>query len=469
MTYSAVLGVFLLITALILNITARNSLKKTIISNLYTESATIEELYRDRIADSLAEDGGKDGTERPKEHIKSWFHDIKKLSDIGFSSDIALVLRTDDKKYGIFTPGESQSELDFQTAEPEELQRWLRDESVFFSITGGNTSYYAVSRPLSDNAGGRGRRAWIITYTPVYELNHLVKNMNLKAAYAIAAGLLAAALLSWYLSNSISRPIKTLKAHAERIASRDFKSRADIRTEDEIESLGQAMNKIAGDLNDYDLSQRRFLQNVSHELKTPVMSIMGYAEAMRDGVIDNNEKALDVMIGECRRLQRLVNEVLYLSKLETVEEFYSFQCEKLNGVIGEARDKMQTLMDKAGIGLALDLDKDCAVNMDRDKLLQAVLNLLSNALRYAKSRIVIETRLDDKNVSISIWDDGPGMDANEPEHVFERFYKGKKGNSGLGMTITKAIVEKHKGTITASNKPGAGALFMIVLPVRDEK
>ena len=84
MTYSAVLGVFLLITALILNITARNSLKKTIISNLYTESATIEELYREQVADSFAEGGGRDGTERPKEHIKSWFHDIKKLSNIGF-------------------------------------------------------------------------------------------------------------------------------------------------------------------------------------------------------------------------------------------------------------------------------------------------------------------------------------------------------------------------------------------------
>lgn len=465
MTYSVVLAVFLIITVLLLNITARKSLENTLVSNLYTESAIIEELYREQVTFSLDEKNNTNDIKDTRNLVKLWFTDIKRLANIGFASNIALILRTDDARFGVFTPGETQNEVNFRSIIAEDLSTKLENQPHFFSITGGPTSYFAVSRPLSENnVEAPSLRAWIIAYSPIYELNRLIRDMNLKAAYAIVIALVVSALLSYYLSLTISKPIKSLKYHAERIASRDFKSRVNITTGDEIESLGQAMNKIAGDLNDYEFSQRRFLQNVSHELKTPVMSIMGYAEGIRDGVIENKEKALNVMIGECERLERLVSEVLYLSKLETVEEFYSFKSEKLNEVLEETRDKMQNIMDMAGITLEVRLDHNCIMEMDRDKLIQAVLNLLSNAARYAKSSIVLETRLMNREVFIIVSDDGHGMDELELTQVFERFYKGKKGNTGLGMTITKAIVEKHKGSITAANRPEGGAFFTIILP-----
>ncbi len=465
MTYSAVLGVFLIITVFLLNITARNYLENTIVKNLHTESAIIEELYRERVTISLDKDESYNVKEM-KRLIKSWFSDVKKLSGIGFASHIALVIRTDDTRYGIFTPGESQIEVNFRAISPDELHTKLQDQPFFFRITGDETPYFSVSRPLFQGNGATpALKAWIIAYTPVYELNRLVRDMNFKAAYAIGIALLVAAFLSYYLSTNISKPIKALKNHAERIAARHFNARVKINTGDEIESLGQAMNKIAGDLSDYDIAQKRFLQNVTHELKTPIMSIMGYAEGLRDGVIDNDEKALNVIIGECERLHRLVNEVLYLSKLETVEEFYSFKNEKLNEVLEEARDKVQSLVDSAGLNLTLELDANYWVNMDRDKILQALLNLLSNAVRYAKSSIVIETHGVQQGVAIMVRDDGPGMNEGELVQVFDRFYKGKKGSTGLGMTITKAIVEKHLGSITASSCPDGGALFAIILPL----
>lgn len=466
LTYSAVLGVFLIITVLLLNITARRYMENTITKNLYTESAIIEELYRERVTASLDKNGGDKNIKETKNLIKLWFSDIKKLADIGFASSIALILKTDDAQFGIFTSGDTQNEIDFRSISVDDLEIKLENNPYFFIIKGGATSFFAVSRPLSQsNTENPTLRAWIIAYSPFSELNRLVRDMNLKAAYAIGIALLVAAFFSWRLSINITKPIKTLKNYAETLASRDFKARVNINTGDEIEVLGQAMNKIAGDLNEYGRSQQRFLQNVTHELKTPVMSIMGYAEGIRDGVIEYKEKALDVMIGECERLQRLVNEVLYLSKLETVEEFYSFKSEKLNEVVEEIRDKVQNIMDTAGVTLQLKPDQDCSVDMDKDKLTQALLNLLTNAVRYAKSNITVETHSAGQNVKIMVWNDGPSMSEQELELVFERFYKGKKGNTGLGLTITKAIVEKHKGSIAVSNRPEGGVQFEVILPI----
>lgn len=466
MTYSAVLGVFLIITVLLLNITARSSLEKTLVKNLYTESAIIEQLYRNEVKISSDAGNASGRINKMKTRIKAWFSDIKKLADIGFASNIALIIRTDDSKLGVFTPGETLNEVNFKSIQPEDLLTQLKDQPHLFRITGGETPYFSVSRPLYDNNDSTfGLKAWIIAYSPVEELNRLVRDMNINGAFAIGTALLVAAFLSWYLSINISKPIKTLKKHAERIASRDFKARVNITTGDEIQSLGQAMNKIAGDLSDYHLSQKRFLQNVSHELKTPIMSIMGYAEGLQDGVVEDKDKALSVIISECERLQRMVSEVLYLSKLETVEEFYSFKGEKLNEVLKAAQEKVQAFVGTAGISLNLKLDEDCSIEMDRDKLMQAVLNLITNAVRYAKSFIVLETRLTKDLAHIMVWDDGPGMDETELSQVFERFYKGKKGNTGLGMTITKAIVEKHGGTIEAKNRPEGGAEFSLTLPV----
>jgi signal transduction histidine kinase len=104
--------------------------------------------------------------------------------------------------------------------------------------------------------------------------------------------------------------------------------------------------------------------------------------------------------------------------------------------------------------------------MDRDKLTQAFINLFSNAVRYAKSEIVVEARVENDNVNITVKDDGPGINEKDLAQVFERFYKAEKGNTGLGLTITKAIIEKHRGIITATNRPEGGAVFEVVLPVK---
>ena len=464
MTYSAVLGAFLIITVLLLNITARKSLEKTIINNLNTESAIIEELYREQIITISNTKNKNHSVDNMRDSIKAWFSNIEGLAKIGFASDIALVIKTYNNRFGVFTLGETPNEVDFKEISTDNLSKSLKAEPFFFNISGSRTAYFAVSRPITDS-NNSSFKAWIIAYTSVSDINKLVRDMNLQGAFALGIALIVAAFLSYYLSLNISKPIKILKNQAEKIASRNFNTRVKISTGDEIESLAQAMNKIAGDLSDYDLSQKRFLQNVSHELKTPVMSIMGYAEGIRDEVIEDKEKALNIIVDECERLQRLINEVLFLSKLETIEEFYIFKNENLNEVLLQIKDKIQSVIDRAGLTFEMKHDVDLSILMDKDKFIQAIINLLSNAVRYSTSRIVLETKLECNQLFLKVWDDGCGLDEHELSHVFERFYKGKKGSTGLGMTITKAIIEKHKGSITVDNRPEGGAIFTVVLPV----
>lgn len=464
MTYSIVLGVFLVITMLLLYVGAHRSIKKTIVHSLEIESAMIEVLYRERVTSLSQVLGKKPSAEDLLMKVRTWLSDVKKLAGIGFYSDVALILEPEDRPIGIYTPGETSNEIEFRTIEAEVLSRNLKSEPYLFTVSGSHKSFLAVSRPLTDSDKTH-LNAWIIVYSPIHDLDDFVRDVSLQGALALGVGLLASVFLSYHISLKISKPIKTLKDHAEKIASRDFDSRVSIDTGDEIESLAQAMNKIAGDLKSYDLSQKRFLQNVSHELKTPIMSIMGYAEGLRDGVIQDKEKALHVIISECERLQRMVSEVLYLTNLETVEAIYALEREKLNGLLMEIREKMQPLMDSLGIRFELKLDKDCIIHMDRDKLMQAILNLLSNAMRYSKGLIVLETKNLGRILVLQVWDNGGGMDEKELQQVFERFYKGKKGSTGQGMTIAKAIIEGHKGSITVENHPEGGALFTIRLPI----
>lgn len=464
LTYSAVIAVFLITTVVLLNITARQYLEESLEKNLLAEASVIEELYRER-TDQLTAGQSRLSPEDFRLLVREWFSDVRKISKLGFSSNIALVLKPGSGKYSIFTPGESRNEENFRKVNPTQMVERLGDEPLFFQIQAGETTYFTVTRPLGTaSLLKEGNRAWLVVYVPVNEVSRLVKDLNTKAVFAILVALIFAAVITYLFSARLSKPIKTLKEHAILIAGRDFKSRVDIRTGDEIESLAKAMNQIAGDLDEYDIAQKRLIQNISHELKTPVMSIMGYAEGLMDGVITDREKALGIIVDECQRLRRMIDEVLYLSKLETLENFFRFEPGSPNQLVMECREKMAVLTANANLELKLELMPDREITLDRDKILQALINLISNAIRYARHEIVITTSGDENSVHITVEDDGEGIGEQELPHIFERFYKGKKGNVGLGMAIVKAIAEGHGGTVTAGSGRYGGALFEMNLP-----
>lgn len=217
-------------------------------------------------------------------------------------------------------------------------------------------------------------------------------------------------------------------------------------------------------LETYDKAQKTFLQNASHEFRTPLMSIQSYAEGIKYNVMDSNTAA-DIIIDESKRLTHLVEELLYLSRLDTIEENYHFDKVDLNELINTCIERMNGIALKDNITIEANI-AECGIKLyaDEEKLFRAITNIITNCLRYAESKISIELRNSaNRKVEIIISDDGPGFDTSELSNIFERFYKGKKGNMGLGLAITKNVIEKHNGIVLAENS-NSGAVFRIILP-----
>jgi signal transduction histidine kinase len=149
-----------------------------------------------------------------------------------------------------------------------------------------------------------------------------------------------------------------------------------------------------------------------------------------------------------------------------MEGFFEYDVDSLNHVIRSCIEKVGSLLVKDGIRIRFEPLKDAYICVDIDKTIQAIINILGNCIRYASSEIVIETDIGPETVGIVITDDGEGFSENDFKNSFRRFYKGKKGQIGLGLAISKAIVERHGGSIVLSNAPAGGARFTLRIPVK---
>jgi signal transduction histidine kinase len=277
-------------------------------------------------------------------------------------------------------------------------------------------------------------------------------------------------ILGVFMARSITSPIKRLKQAVQRMNRRDFTPPEIVKTGDEIEDFSETLRHVVQELQQYDEAQRRFLQNASHELKTPLMAIQGYAEGIKDGIFQGEEaqRGLDTIAAESVRLKRLVDELIYLSKLETFQDVYHPELVDLADVMADAIERIRSLALKRQIEIQLQSEVangPCCVKIDRDKCLQALINLIGNGIRHAKTKVVCRLYRQKQQVVIEIIDDGKGFQNEELSKIFERFYKGDKGDTGLGLAITRAIIQRSDGTIYANNHPQGGGMITVLLPI----
>lgn len=320
----------------------------------------------------------------------------------------------------------------------------------------------AVAFPIK--ISGSGETAALILYSQLDILTQLNKSLLGILAIALGAGILVSILAGTLATRVAVGPLQLLKKRATELAARKFTGRLEINTGDEVEELADTFNEMADQLADYDRSQREFFQRASHELKTPLMSVQGYAEALKDNVIPEEEKAqsLDIIIKESKRMKALVEEFIMLSKMETVQESYRFELLNLENSAREAVHAVQSLALEKKIEIEINCDPNCSLDVqgDPEKIHRLLLNVLGNALRSASKKVTITAGAG----SIKIEDDGPGFNPDDLEKVFSPFFSGHKEGSGLGLAISRAIVENHGGTIKAANRPGGGAAITITFP-----
>ena len=322
----------------------------------------------------------------------------------------------------------------------------------------------AVSYPVvTSNGNSNSKSAALILYTQLDLLTQLNHSITGILALAVGAGSIVSLIAGLLVVRVVVGPLQQLKDRAAELARRRFSGKLDINTGDELEKLAEAINEMSGRLAEYDESQKEFFRNASHELKTPLMSVQGYAEALKDGVIPDSEKeeSLDLIIRESGRMKLLVNKFIYLSKMETLKENYSFEKLNLNDAVREAVHTVKSLAFENNVEMEINIAPETkVVEADPEKLHRLLVNLLGNALRYAAGRVTVNVR---SGATIEVIDDGPGFKTGESENIFKPFYKGENGGSGLGLSISRAIVDNHGGTITAENVSTGGAKITVRL------
>ena len=210
--------------------------------------------------------------------------------------------------------------------------------------------------------------------------------------------------------------------------------------------------------------QQTFFQNASHELKTPLMAIQGYAEGIQAGVMDTGSAA-EVILEESDRMTELVDELLDISKIDMGRQPLTLSEMDVRELLYDSIRAVEPAAAGGGITITPDFpETPVMVSCDDTRLRRAVTNILSNGVRYAHSQLHLTCRADKRHVTIRIQDDGDGIAEEDIPHIFDRFYMGRSGKSGIGLALTKEIIHLHRGTIRAYNGE-TGAVFEISIPV----
>ncbi|MFC2012919.1 sensor histidine kinase [Chloroflexota bacterium] len=295
--------------------------------------------------------------------------------------------------------------------------------------------------------------------------------------FFIWGGLIAvtfALIMTFFLSRRILSPVKALTVTARRLGKGDLSQRVNLKTRGEVEELAQAFNSMASDLERAEHLRRNMVADVAHELRTPLSNLSGYLEAIRDEIIKPDARTIRSLNEEASALSRLVNDLQELSLAEADELKLDCQPDDITRLINQTVAAMQAHVKKRRLSISVDLpDKLPRANIDVYRISQVLRNLLENAVAHTPrgGTITITAREQANHIEVAVTDTGEGILDEEMDNIFERFYRVDKsrnratGGSGLGLTITKRLVEAHGGSIRVQSEPGAGSRFSFTIPV----
>jgi len=344
----------------------------------------------------------------------------------------------------------------------------------------------AFARPVPILAGGKV--AGVVVVPPQAPFGFLLGRFAPMLA-VVAGGVLivGTVLTSLMIFGPARRRLRDVEAAARRFGAGDLTARAPERGGDEVAAVASAFNAMAADLaaraealTVSDRTRRQLLADVSHELTTPVTAIRGYIEtlSMPELTLDESTRRryLSIISDETQRLERLIGDLLELARLEGGGGSLIFEPLGVAELFDRVRARHEPACRAAGVSMETTIAPGAETVLgDRDRLERALQNLAANAVRYAPEGAIVRLTASVKGtgatppVSLAVEDSGPGIPAEHLPHVFDRFYKadesraGVSGGSGLGLSIVKAIVERHGGAITVTSQPGR-TVFEVVLP-----
>jgi signal transduction histidine kinase len=294
---------------------------------------------------------------------------------------------------------------------------------------------------------------------------------------AVAVALLLSLAAAYILARSISRPVAQLGSAATAMSRGDFTQRVPVRGRDELAELSRQFNEMAQEVGNAHQMERDFIANVSHDLKTPLTSIVGFSQAILDGAANDEasvSQAASIINREAQSLDRLVGRLVSLSRLEAGLKQIELRPVDLKPLLGNLVLAFQPQAERAGIDLSCSLDRESRLVLaDAEQLKEAVNNLVENAIKYSASggKVAVELRQEKAQINIIVRDTGRGIPRDDLPRVMERFYQVDKARSnsadrsiGLGLAIASEVVRAHQGRIDIDSTEGVGTVVTISLP-----
>ncbi len=354
----------------------------------------------------------------------------------------------------------------------------LKSDDDYGSFNGKNSGGERIfaSTQLLYAADGTylGAYRWI---TSMKAANRHITGVVAMLMLLFFAVLAVTALSGIYFIKSIVRPIRDVSNTARKIAMGDFESKIEIKKNDEIGGLCDAINYMASELAAADAMKNDFISSVSHELRTPLTAIRGWGETAKMSVGTDDElvnRGLDVVLSEAERLSGLVEDLLDFSRMQSGRLTVNTMPIDVSELLTTAVNMYTELARQQGIDVSYTPPKDASIVLgDRDRLKQVFVNIIDNAVKYTEKGglvLVVQSR-EEGCVRIQVKDTGVGIPAQDLDHVKEKFFKSNKTirGSGIGLAVADELIKQHDGLLFVESTEGVGTTVTIVLPLYEEQ
>ncbi len=333
--------------------------------------------------------------------------------------------------------------------------------------------HFTMGYELNNDMGTYGSMFFI---SPENNVGALLSNLMQLFFFSSLAVLMLTVIMIYFITSKMVNPLKAMAVAAKDFGQGDFDTRVEVHGDDEVAELAIAFNNMAQSLAKNEVMRRNFIANVSHDLKTPMTVISGFVDGILDGTIPAEQAPnyLGLVRDEVKRLSRLVNTLLELAKLESGELEMRREPFDLCETVRQVLISFEKLIGQKNLSLSATMSDDCVMARgDRDAVHRVVYNLIDNSIKFTPTggEISVDIFLREKQVNCSIKNSGEGVSTEDLPHLFDRFYKtdksrgiDKKG-SGLGLYISKTIIERLGGMIRVQSVSGESTTFTFTLPI----
>lgn len=392
------------------------------------------------------------------------------------AEDVTLLI-TDASGKLLLRAGSDANRIEQSQPIPDEVLKALREKGEYsrFGSSSGMLKHSDAVCAVTLKDGDGNLCGFIFTCSETITMVGLWEVVVRIVMGSIIWVLLAALIAVYFISERVIAPLREISSAAKRFASGKFDTRVMVRGSDEVAELAVAFNNMAESLDNYDNMRNTFMSDVSHDLRSPMTSISGFIDGILDGVIppEKHEYYLQIVSSEIKRLSRLVSTLLDLSRIQAGERKFNMTdfdiCEMARQILISFEQKINA----KGLDISFDISEDkIGVNADSDAIYQVLYNLCDNAVKFSseggKLSITI-SRIKGRRVLVEIYNEGSGISPADINYVFERFYKSdksrglNKSGAGLGLFISKTIMDAHGQKIWVESEYGKNCCFRFTL------